>query len=42
MHKILAALTILALTACASPSGQGGSSIYGEIKAGIETSHTRR
>lgn len=44
MLKILtAAVLTLSLAACASGSGgSGGSSqMYGEIKAGVETSHQR-
>ena len=40
--KILtAAVLTLSLAACASGSGQGSSQMYGEIKAGVETSHQR-
>ena len=40
MLKILtAAVLTLSLAACAS--GGGNSQMYGEIKAGIETSHQR-
>ena len=42
MLKILtAAVWILSLAACASGGGQGSSQMYGEIKAGVETSHQR-
>ena len=42
MLKILtAAVLALNLAACASGSGQGSSQMYGEIKAGVETSHQR-
>ena len=42
MLKILtAAVLTLSLAACASVSGQGSSQMYGEIKAGVETSHQR-
>ena len=41
MLKILtAAVLTLSLAACASGSG-GSSQMYGEIKAGVETSHQR-
>ena len=41
MLKILtAAVLTLSLTACASGSG-GSYQMYGEIKAGVETSHQR-
>lgn len=41
MLKILtAAVLTLSLAACASSVG-GSSQMYGEIKAGIETSHQR-
>lgn len=41
MLKILtAAVLTLSLAACAS-SGGGSSQMYGEIKAGVETSHQR-
>ena len=42
MLKILTAVVLtLSLAACASVSGQGSSQMYGEIKAGVETSHQR-
>lgn len=42
MLKILtAAVLALSLAACASGGGQGSSQMYGEIKAGVETSHQR-
>lgn len=42
MLKILtAAVLTLSLAACVSVSGQGSSQMYGEIKAGVETSHQR-
>lgn len=42
MLKILtAAVLALSLAACASGSGQGSSQMYGEIKAGVETSYQR-
>ena len=42
MLKILiVAVLALSLAACASGSGQGSSQMYGEIKAGVETSHQR-
>ena len=41
MLKILTAVVLtLSLAACASGSG-GNSQMYGEIKAGVETSHQR-
>lgn len=41
MLKILTAVVLtLSLAACASGSG-GSSQMYGEIKAGVETSHQR-
>lgn len=40
MKTLLLICTLLHLAACATPSGQGGSRVYGEIKAGIETRHT--
>ena len=42
MLKILtAAVLALSLAAYASGSGQGSSQMYGEIKAGVETSYQR-
>ncbi|WP_301912015.1 MULTISPECIES: hypothetical protein [Neisseria] len=39
MKTLLLICTLSALAACATPSGQGGTQVYGEIKAGIETRH---
>lgn len=39
MKTLLLICTLLPLAACTTPSGQGGTQVYGEIKAGIETRH---
>lgn len=39
MKTLILICTLSALAACATPSEQGGSRIYGEIKTGIETRH---
>ncbi len=41
MKTPLPICTLSALAARATPSEQGGSRVYGEIKAGIETRHAR-
>lgn len=43
MKPLLCTLCLsLLLSACAAASSSsGGSELYGEIKAGVETSHTR-
>nr|WP_314169559.1 hypothetical protein [uncultured Neisseria sp.] len=41
MKILLLICTLLPLAACTAFSGQGGSRIYGEIKTGIETRHSR-
>lgn len=40
MGKLYPLLVVLLLASCASQSGSGGTGIYGEIKGGVETSHT--
>ena len=39
-HALTAAALAALLCACASADRQGSSQVYGEIKTGIETSHT--
>ncbi|HFC5894342.1 MULTISPECIES: hypothetical protein [Neisseria] len=41
MKTLILICTLSALAACATPSEQGGSRVYGEIKAGIETRYSR-
>ncbi len=41
MKTLLLICTLLPLAACTTFSGQGGSQVYGEIKTGIETRHSR-
>lgn len=41
MKTLILICTLSALAACATPSGQGGTQVYGEIKTGIETRHSR-
>ncbi|WP_275112347.1 hypothetical protein [Neisseria lactamica] len=41
MKTLILICTLSALAACATPSGQGGTQVYGEIKAGIKTRHSR-
>lgn len=41
MKTLCSALIVLLLAACAQSGTGGQSEIYGEIKGGVETSHTR-
>ena len=41
MKTLLLICTLLPLAPCTAFSGKGGSRIYGEIKIGIETRHSR-
>ena len=41
MKTLLLICTLLPLAACTAFSEQGGSRIYGEVKTGIETRHSR-
>lgn len=41
MKTLLLICTLLPLAACTAFSGQGSTQIYGEIKTGIETRHSR-
>lgn len=41
MKALCSALIVLLLAACAQPGTGGQNEIYGEIKGGVETSHTR-
>ncbi|WP_373747413.1 hypothetical protein [Neisseria dentiae] len=41
MRTLYSTLIILLLAACAQSGTSGQSEIYGEIKGGVETSHTR-
>ncbi|MGF6148038.1 Uncharacterised protein [Kingella potus] len=41
MKTLLSLCFVLALAACASRPSAGDSEIYGEIKTGVETVHTR-
>ena len=41
MKTLLLICTLLPLAAYTAVPGQGGSRIYGEIKTGIETRHSR-
>ncbi len=40
MRTLCSALIVLLLAACAQSGTGGRSEIYGEIKGGVETSHT--
>ncbi|MCQ9326252.1 hypothetical protein [Neisseria dentiae] len=41
MKALCSTLIVLLLAACAQPRTGGQNEIYGEIKGGVETSHTR-